>query len=92
MKRPRKGDDLLIDIFLRATMNQDVLLSLQRCRIKWKVMFLLDLIASPTVKDGVILSLGFVKESPSPQDWANWVEFWVCFTLSGLYLHVPLGK
>jgi len=104
MKLPREGDVLLIDIFLRAPMSQDLLLSLQRYRIKWKAMFLSNLVASngrqterqflamPTVKDGIILSLGFAKESPSPRDWANWAEFWGRFTLPGFYLHAPLGK
>ena len=33
MKLPREGDQLLIDIFLRTPMSQDLILSLQRCRI-----------------------------------------------------------
>ena len=44
LQLPREVDVLLIDIFLRANTGQDVLLSLQRCRIKWKAMFLSDLI------------------------------------------------
>ena len=104
LQPPREGDSLLIDIFLWANTGQEVLLSLQRCRIKWKAMFLSDLIASngrqierrflsvPTPKDGSISSLGFATEHPSPRDWANWAEFWGRFTLPGLYLHTPLGK
>ena len=78
LQLPREGDVLLIDIFLRANTGQEVLLSLQRCMIKWKAMFLSDLIASNgrqierrflsvlTSKDGSISSLGFAMEHPSP--------------------------
>ena len=88
MQLPREGYVLLIDIFLRAHTGQEVLLSLQRCIIKWKAMFLSDLITSnarqierwflsvPTAKDGSISSLGFATEHPSPRDWVNWAEFW----------------
>lgn len=104
MPIPREGDELLTDIFIRVNPPTDVLVSLQRCRVKWESLFLSDLVTAhgrqierrfllpPTSNQGRLSTLNFAEERPSYADWERWATFWEQFTLPGLYLHAPLGK
>ena len=74
MPLPREHDALLSALFLLNNPPQEILRSLQRCRISWKAHFLSDLVAADATA-GRFSLLRFGEEHPTPTDWATWAEF-----------------
>jgi len=101
---PREHDALLSSLFVINSPPQEILRSLQWCRISWKALFLSDLVAAnghhikrrflapPDATAGRLSSLQFGEERPTPSDWATWAEFWGRYTMPGLNLESPLGR
>ena len=44
--KPRAGDKLLVEIFVKGGSRGSILESLQRCRIAWGLLFLSDMTAA----------------------------------------------
>ena len=101
---PREEDDLLCNIFCCADPSSVELLSLNRCRIVWELLFLSDMtsangkhiehkfLSRPTSENPPRSSFSFSEERPSDQDWTVWAKFWETFTLPGLVLRKGMGK
>ena len=101
---PREEDDLLCNIFCCADPPSVELLSLNRCRIAWELLFLSDMtsangkhiehkfLSHPTSENPPRSSFSFSEERPSYQDWTVWAKFWEVFTLPGLVLRKGMGK
>ena len=101
---PREEDDLLCNIFCCADPSSVELLSLNRCRIVWELLFLSDMtsangkhiehkfLSRPTSENPPRSSFSFSEERPSDQDWTVWAKFWEAFTLPGLVLRKGMGK
>jgi len=101
---PRLYDSLLISIFIAANLAVSVLRSLHRCRIKWNLLFLSDMIGAdrrsidpkflrpPTSDSDTDSAYIFGEERPTTADWQGWIEFWEAHTHHGYVLHQPLGR
>jgi hypothetical protein len=99
---PRERDKVLMEIFHSLDLSQETMLSLSRCRVSLKSIFLSDIttagghyledfVFNPGGRDRSSL-LRFPGEVPTREDWNRWFDFWHSFTTTGDKLKAPLGN
>jgi hypothetical protein len=99
---PRERDQVLMEIFHSLDLSQEIMLSLNRCRVSLESIFLLDIttaggcyledfVFNPGGRDRSS-SFRFPREVPKREDWNQWFDFWHSFTRTGDKLKVPLGN
>ncbi len=100
---PRERDQLITDIFFKLNCETEEHQSLNRCHLKWECLFLSDIVTAggrqlekhmldPPEVSADHSNYTFPREEPTAKDWQIWRQFWESYSLSGLYLHQPLGK
>ena len=102
MQPPRTYDTTIMDIFLKQGKNGEGLRRLNRCRLKWELIFILDMATAGGARldktylrapseDQENSDLNFPREEPSREDWKYWERFWRQYTDVGCRLERSLG-
>ena len=100
---PREGNGGLTKFFVERGAKGEILKSLNRCRLKLKLMFLSDMVMANRRQLDVRLlreigdeikasKYNFPKEEPTREDWQVWERLWVQNTEPGMILQKTLGN
>ena len=87
MQPPRVYDTTIMDIFLKQGEKGEGLRKLNRCRLRWELIFISDIVTAggarldeeylrPPGKERAKSDLTFPREEPSKADWQYWERFW----------------
>ena len=93
---------LLIILWESLGIKGDDLVSLNRCRIVWGLLFLSDIVGAngrhveahklaPPLLQLPESKFKFAEERPTEKDWETWQAFWTRYTTEGLIVPTPLG-
>ena len=100
---PRRGDVMLVTLFLDKGATGRKLISLNRCRLANQLLYLSDMVSAngrrlekaltlPPTDDTRCSRFNFPREEPTDEDWIVWLEFWAQVTDAGGLLRQPLGQ
>jgi hypothetical protein len=103
---PQRNDALMVTMFWTAGYKGTQIISLNRCHLTDKAIFLSDLatacgrfldltfLVPPDFGDAMVAQSSYVlpNEWPSRKDWKLWWDFWMLFTGHGGIFHIPLGE